>query len=221
MQYQIQLEKREAGSKALAATREAGNIPGVVYGADREVISVATKAIPFAKLYAAAGGSALIDATIDGAAPVKVLVQDVQINPLKGEVIHVDFRQINMSETMRVNVPLVLVGDSAAVKALGGTLVHQMDEVEIECLPKDLVANIEVSVASLATFEDKVTVADIQVPAGVKILSDMDAVVAMVEAPRSEEELAALNQAVEVDVSKIEVLTEKKKDEEAAEAPKA
>ncbi len=218
MQYQIQLVTRAAGSKALAASREAGNIPGVVYGPDRESISVATKAIPFVKVYALAGGSAFIDATIDGADPVKLLVQDVQVNPIKGEVTHIDFRQINMLETMQVKVPVVFVGESHAVKGLGGTLVTQMDEVEIECLPKDLIANIEVSIGQIATFEDKITVAKLAVPAGVKILSHAEDIVAFVEAPRSEEELAALNEKIEVDVSKIEVLAEKKKDEEPAEA---
>lgn len=221
MQYQIQLETRAAGTKALAASREAGNIPGVVYGPDREATSVATKAIPFAKVYAQAGGSAFIDASIDGAAPVKLLVQDVQVNPIKGEVTHIDFRQINMNETMQVKVPVVFVGESLAVKGLGGTLVTQMDEVEIECLPKDLIANIEVSIDQIATFEDKITVAKLVVPAGVKVLSHADDIVAFVEAPRSEEELAALNEKVDVDLTKIEVLTEKKKEDDAADAAKA
>lgn len=219
MNHQITVEKRETNKRSLAQTRSHGLVPGVLYGGpDRSAVAVATKSSAFDKLYATAGTSTLVDCAFAGAASVKVLIQDVQYDPVSGSVLHVDFRQINMTETMRLTVPLEFIGDAPAVRELGGTLVHAVNEVEIECLPTDLVTNITVDVGILATFNDQLTVKDITVPKGITILNNPDDAIAHVEAPRSEEELAALNQAVEGDVTKVEVLSEKKKDEEEKEA---
>lgn len=215
MNNQITLEKRESGKQSLAHARTTGLVPGVLYGPDRQAVAVATKATAFEKLFASVGSSTLIDCTLVGDASVKVLIQDVQYDPVSGSILHVDFRQVNMSEKMRVSVSLEFVGDAAAVRELGGTMVHTLNEVEIECLPTALVAHLTVDVSSLATFDNKVSVKDLVVPQGIVILNNPDDVIAFVEAPRSEEELAALNQTIEADVSKIEVLTEKKKEEEA------
>lgn len=216
MALQITLEKRDTNKRALEAARSAGKVPGVIYGTDRETVAVAVPGNTFQKLFTQAGSATLIDCVVGSEAPVKALIQDVQVNPVNGMFMHVDFRQINMNVAMRVNVPLSFIGDSVAVRGLGGTMVHTLDEVEIECLPKDLPAHIEVSVAGLATFDDKLSVASITPPPGVTILNAPEDMVAYVEAPRSEEELAALNEAVVGDVSQVEVIKEKKEEKEDA-----
>ncbi len=97
---------------------------------------------------------------------------------------------------------------------MGGTLIQALEEVEVTALPDKLVSEIEVDIAKLATFDDVIHVSDIVVPEGIEIKNEGETAVASVQEPRSEEELAALNEAVDFDVSKVEVLKEKKESEE-------
>ncbi|HBR71634.1 MAG TPA: 50S ribosomal protein L25, partial [Candidatus Moranbacteria bacterium] len=99
---------------------------------------------------------------------------------------------------------LEFVGESPAVKENGGILVKNMDEVEVKCLPADLPSKFEINLSMLAKFEDHITVADIKVPQGVEILAEKEAVIALVIPPRTEEELASLDEKVEADVTKVE-----------------
>jgi large subunit ribosomal protein L25 len=192
-------------------------IPAVVYGAGIEPKSVQLDRAAFTKLYKTAGESTLIELQIEGDKPVNVLIQDIQYDPLRSEVIHADFRAVDMSKKIEADVKLHFFGDAPAVKALGGTMVHTMETVRVRALPKDLVSQLDVDVSSLATFEDAVQVKDITVPEGMEILANENQTLAIVEAPRSEEELAALDKAVEMDVTAVEkVEAKKKEDEEAA-----
>jgi len=184
-------------------------VPGVLYGPDRESVPVSVQSLAFDRLFSEAGSSALVDATYNNEAPVKVLIQDVQLDPVTDRPVHVDFRQIKMGEKMSFTVPVEFIGESEAVEALSGTLVKNITDVEINCLPKDLVATLEVDLAKLATFEDALTVADLSVPEGIEILSDESDKLAYVEAPRTEEEIAALEAPVEGDVADVEVDGEK------------
>ncbi len=226
MTHTITLLKRETTTKQLEALRKSGVIPGVLYGPDREVVSVQMKAYDFQKMYEEAGRSSLIDCTYNGEDAVKVLVQDIQRDPVFGNITHVDFRQIKMGEKMRVKVPLEFTGEAAAVTMLAGTLITNVSEVEVECLPKDLISSIEVPLASLATFEDSIAVKDLSVPDTITILSDETNTVVFVEAPRTVEEMEKLDEAVEEDVAGVAVEGEKPEDapegeaDAKAEAPK-
>ncbi len=207
--------KREKAAKHLLLE---GKIPAVVYGGkENRVIEVET--MPFKKTFAEAGESSLIDLSVDGAAPVKVLVQDLQHDPLSGGVIHVDFLEVNMAKKLTTEIPIEFIGESMAVKGLGGTLVKNHATLEVECLPGDLVHEIKIDLAPLQTFEDVIRVKDITPPPGIVFLAEPGEVIALIEAPRSEEELKALEGAVESSVEKVEVLEKKKKegDEEGAE----
>jgi large subunit ribosomal protein L25 len=180
--------------------------------------------LPFNKLYKEAGESTLIDLKIDETAPVKVLIQEVEADPLTGKLAHVDFRQIKMTEKIKVDALLKFIGEAPAVKELGGTFVHSMEKIEIECLPQDLVHEIEIDLSVLKTFEDRIHIKDLKVPSGVKILSDMNATIAAVEAPLTEEELKAeLETPVVEKVEEVGVVEKEKKEgeEEAAAAPEA
>jgi hypothetical protein len=115
------------------------------------------------------------------------------------------------------------VGIAPAVKELGGTLVQSLEEIEVMSLPDALVHEIEVDVTKLVTFDDVIRVKDITIPAGIEVKSSLEQAVASVQPPLSEAELAALDSAVDADVSKVEVLTEKKEEApaEGAEAAPA
>ncbi len=197
--------------------RAVGKVPAVVYGAGMEPQTVAVDRALFQKMHAEAGESTLIDFSVDGGEAVKVLVQAVQYNPLNESPVHVDFRQINMNIEMTAMIELEFVGESQAVKE-GGTLLTQMDSVEITCLPKYLVTSIQVDLSVLKTFDDVVHVSDLKFPEGIVAAEDGESVVAKVSAPLTEEQLKEMEAStVPASLEQIEVEKKGKKDEEAAE----
>lgn len=201
------------------ATRGAGLLPGVVYGAGSQAESVAINLSEFNKLYRVAGESTLIDFVLDNKEIGKVLVQDVQFDPVSDRVIHVDLRRIDMNKKMRAPVTLKFVGEAPVIKAQGGTLVTNLQTVEVECLPKDLVSNIEINIGVLNSFEDVIKVKDLVLPAGIKVLSPQaEDLVAKAARAMTEEEIKAMEEAnASLDVSKIES-AKPVKPEEGAEA---
>lgn len=197
------LERAESG-KGLDKLRADGLIPAVRYGHGQEPMNLSVRYIDFAKLYKAAGESTLVELSFDGKKPVNALIHDVQTDPLSGRFTHIDFYQVNMDEEIETDIPLEFVGEAPAVKALGGVLIRNLDEVKVKCLPKDLPHSLAVDLTRLATFDDQFKVSDIAVPAGVEMLETLDTIVALVEAPRTEAEVAALDEKVEMDVTKVE-----------------
>lgn len=208
------VKREEVGRKNYAARLE-GNVPAIVYGSEIEPQSIAIESGAFARALKQAGESTIIDLMLDGKA-IKVLIQDVQRDPLSHDVIHIDFRQVNMLKPIEAKIGLNFIGESVAVHALGGTLVKSIEEIEVRCLPSKLVHELDVDVSLLKTFDDAVKVKDIVVPEGMEVLTDADFTVATVEAPRSEAEMAALDEKVEADVSQVEV-EKKGKEEEVKE----
>lgn len=199
------------------AVRAEGRVPGIMYGAGSTPASFSVSGVELEKLYRVASESTLIDFTLDTGTPVKVLLQDVQFDPVKGKITHVDFRQINMNEELEVEVEINLVGLAPAVKELGGSLVQQLESVLVKCLPKDLISSVDVDVSGLSTLDHAIYIKDLILPVGVAPLNEPEAVVAKIEAPMTEEEMKALEEggAAPVDLSKIEVSEKKGKKEEA------
>ena len=219
MTLNLEAQTRKIIGKKVRDLRKGGFIPAVVYGKDVKPQNLSVQALPFVKLYKEAGESTLIDLKVDSAAPVKVLIQEVQADPLTGALSHVDFRQIKMTEKIKAEVLLKFIGESSAIKELGGTLIRSIDKIEIECLPSDLVHEIEVDLSVLKTFEDRIHLRDLKIPAGIKVLSDMNATVATAEAPLTEEEMKAeLETPVVEKVEEVGVVEKEKKEgeEEAA-----
>ncbi len=171
--------------------RRAGELPAVVYGFGIDNSPVTVDRKTFWKVYGAAGGNTLIDLAIDGGKTVKVLIQDVQLDPVLDVPIHADFYAVNLKETVQTEIPLNFVGDAPAVVDLEGSLVTNKTEVEVKALPTDLISEIDVDVSVLKTFEDIIRVSDLKVPSTIEILDDPEDVVALVNEPKSDEELQA------------------------------
>lgn len=190
-------------------------LPAVVYGMGASATSVTLNYEEFVKLFAEAGEASLIDLLIGDKADGKVLVQDVAYDPVSDRMVHVDLRRIDMNKEMTATVELRFVGESPAIKAQGGTLMHNIVEVEVKCLPKDLVSHIDVDLSVLKTFDDVVKVKDLVVPAGITITSPhADDLVAKATAALTEEEIKAMEAAAApVDLGKIEVAGKKKEEE--------
>jgi large subunit ribosomal protein L25 len=206
---ELKTEKREIKGKKVSTLRSNGFIPAVVYGKGVEPISLTISLRDFSKLYKEAGESSLVDLLIEDKT-LKVLVSDVQLDPLTDQPVHVDFHKVNLTEEITANVPLRFENEeiAPAIKELGGVLVKEKDEIEVECLPTNIPHEIVVDVTSLATFDDIIHVSDLPIPSNVKLLTDGEEVVSLVKPPRSEEELESLNQEVVEDVEKVESVDE-------------
>lgn len=211
---------RELHGRATEALRAEGIVPAVVYGFGTEPTNIQVDRNAFLKVLAAAGSSTVVNLVI-GDKTFQVLIGEVQRNALNDFVAHIDFRAVDPNRKIEAKITLVLTGIAPAVKELGGTLLQTLEEVEVISLPNALVHEIVIDVSKLATFEDVIRVSDIAAPEGVEITTNADVAIASVQRPRSEEELASLNEVVDTDVSKVEVLKEKKlTPEETAEAEK-
>ena len=196
--------KRTVTGKAVEKLRKTGKLPAVLYGHKVALAQLELNARDFAKVFKQAGESTLIDLTVDGKSQ-PVLIQEVQNHYLNGQPIHVDFYAVNMDEKLKATVALHFIGESFAVKSLAGTLVKNLSEVEVECLPSDLPHSIDVDISVLKSFDDAIHVSDLKVSDKVKILANPDELVTNVTPPRTEEELKSLAETpVAEDVTKVE-----------------
>jgi len=214
MQLTIPAKLRNETGRKTNILRAEGSVPAVVYGFEIEPTNITIDRNEMERMYKSAGESTILTVDIDGKTH-EVLIQDVQRDALTGFFTHVDFRKIDMTKKVEAEISLTLVGEAPAVKELGGSLIQSLEEVQVEALPNALVREIEVDVSQLATFDDVVHVKDLIAPAGIDILTDENRTIASVQPPRSEEEMAALEEEVTEDVDAVEVTSEKKEGEES------
>ena len=205
----IQAEKRDSKIKS-SVIREKGKIPAVFYGRKEKSTPISVSEPDFLKAWGEAGESTIVGLAYEGK-DLSALIQDVEVDAVRGNPIHIDFYVTEADREVEVDVPLQFVGESVAVKELGGTLVKVLHDLPVVGLPKDLPHEIQVDISSLTTVESQVLVSDLALPAGVKPQGSMDDVVAAIAIAKEEEEAPA----AEFDASAIEI--EKKGKEESAE----
>lgn len=205
------LQRKERG-KQVVSLRGAGIIPAVLYGPHEKagiILSVQRK--EFEKVFKEAGESSLVSLEIENKA-TPVLIYDLQRDPISSQVTHVDFYQPPLDKEIEVTIPLVFEGQAPAVKDLGGTLIRNIQEVEVRALPQNLPHEIRVSVDTLSTFEDKILVRDLPAIANGKILRSQEDIIAQVVPPEKvEEELA---KPVEEKIEEVGKVEKPKKEEE-------
>ncbi|MBI2624404.1 50S ribosomal protein L25 [Candidatus Parcubacteria bacterium] len=189
MTIQLSAAQRTILGKKVRTLRKQGQVPAVVYGHGAPTIALVVDSRELSRVYREAGESSLVELSVDGLSPKNVLIHDVSRDPLTSEFVHIDFYEVKMDEKLTAKVSLTFVGEAPATKGLGGTLVKNIHEVEVEALPKDLPHNLTVDVSKLATFEDRIIVQDVVLPPGVKVLADANEIVALVAPPRIEEEV--------------------------------
>ena len=206
-------ERKEFGKKLVDA-RKQGKLPIVAYGRKEKGVSYFVDGKEFQKVWAQSGESTVVTLQI-GTTAKDVLIHDVTLDPVSDLPIHADLYVIESGAMVEVKIPLEFVGIAPAVKTLGGILVKVLHEVEIRALPKNLPHKLAVDTSALATFEDRVTIKDIKVPEGAKIIfPHADEIVALVMPPKEEKE----EEAAPVDLTKIEVEKKGKKPEEGEDA---
>lgn len=212
--HHLAAESRTQLGKQSKKLRRIDQVPAVVYGHGVASQSVVVTQPDLLRVFRQAGTTSLIDLAIAGGSPVTVLIHDIQRHPITSVIIHADFYQVTMTEKLQAEIELDFTGESAAVKELGGIFVRTLDKVKVECLPADLVPHIAVDISSLKTFDDRIHVRDIVAPTGITILDRGEEVVASVTRPRSEEEIAALSEKVEEDVTVVGTVEKAKPEDE-------
>ena len=168
-----------------------GLIPAVLYGHNVKNINLAIPFSQFMKVYNEAGENTLVNLKVEGKDPVKVLIHDIDHDVVTNAVRHIDFYQVNMTEKIEAEIPIHFIGESPAVKELGGTLVFQLDALPVKCLPADLIKSVEVDVGGLKDFDAAIHIKDIAIPPSLEVLRDKDDVIVMVSRPRAEEPVEA------------------------------
>lgn len=212
----VALTTRETLRKGLQQLRKEGNVPAVMHNHGKESIHVTGDFIELTKVFSQAGKHHPVEVKIDGTNHL-ALIKDVDFEPTKHRIRHVVFQAINRNETTTAEIPVILSEGNIPAERLNLLVVTHLDVVEVEALPRDLPDQFVVDASSLGQPGDKLTVADIQVPKGVTILTDAENVIATVEIPK--------DQIAEADAAQAELAASSGKpaeaEETADEAPEA
>jgi large subunit ribosomal protein L25 len=185
----LQVRPREGrGSKDAKALRAAGDIPGVIYSAttDTQAIVVNARALR----QAVSGGlHTILDVTLDGDGQTRpVLIKDLQLDPVRGRVVHIDLHEIRLDQVIQTVIPVHLEGHAEGVN-MGGALNQPVHELHVDALPADLVDFISVDVSTLEIGQS-IRLSDLEAPPGVTFTDDLEStVIATIAAPVSEDEL--------------------------------
>jgi large subunit ribosomal protein L25 len=172
------------GSRSARRLRREGLVPGVIYGGDSGPEHFAVDARILRNTLAHSG--AILEVSVDGGAGSPVLVKDVQRHPVRGEAVHLDLLRVRMDQAIQATVTLELTGADAAPGVVeGGVLSHEARELTIEALPGDIPDSIVHDVSGLE-MNSTVTLAEVSVPSGVKLLDDPEMVVASITPPTAE-----------------------------------
>ena len=166
--------------------RREGLIPAVIYGAGQPSVALAVDPKIITRiLHSDTGHNSIFDLAIEGGAAGKAMIVDWQNEPIKGHLLHIDFKRIAMDKKMQVSVPVHLVGTAAGVKNSGGILSQVLHEVEIECLPGDIPSHIDVDVTNLE-MNQSLHISDLPHSDKIEYLGEEDEVVAIVTYVKAE-----------------------------------
>jgi large subunit ribosomal protein L25 len=177
----LKAAKRHIEGKKVSALRREGVTPAHLFGPKVESQTIQVDTATLKRALGEAGHTGLINLHLGHEkSPRTVMVREVQIDTFKNELLHVDFYQVLLTENIKVDVPLILVGESAAAKTKGNTLVQELNQLTIQCLPGNIPSTISVDVAPLITADQMVRVRDLQIGKDIQVINDPDVVVARI-----------------------------------------
>jgi large subunit ribosomal protein L25 len=207
---------RKVIGKQVKALRRAGLVPANLYGRSVEPASLQIDARTLSRVLMQAGQSRLITLKVEGREPVQALAREIQREPITGTLYHIDLFAVSMTERIKLDVRIILVGESPAVQRGEGVLVHALNTVQIECLPGDLIDSIRLDISGLDKVDAHYAVKDLPVSAGVQILADPDETVVRVTLVREEKVEEVVVPTAEA-AAEVEVIEKGKKEEEVPE----
>jgi large subunit ribosomal protein L25 len=209
---ELSVEPREAvGKAAVGRLRRKGLVPAVLYGRGAAPVILAVSPLEVQRTLQGHGaGGVLVNLKLpsDGE-PRTAVVRELQYDPVRDTLIHIDFQAVRMDEQITVEVPIHVVGEAAGVREQSGVLAVLMRTVEVSCLPSQIPDRLDVDVSALR-IHDVVTVADLQLPEGVRVTTPSTQPVATVAPPMAEEVVAT----AAAPAAEPEVVTERKPKEE-------
>jgi large subunit ribosomal protein L25 len=185
------LEPRGDHGRHLQALRRQGRLPGIVYGHNVDPVTVMVDGREFVRAFQRVGRNQLVDLQLGDEPVRKALIREVQRNPRDGDLLHVDFYQVNLTEKIESEVPIELEGEVEIVAKGEADLQRGLHEIKLECLPQDLPPVITVDVSGLKEVDDEIRVKDIKIPPGCELLDDPEDLIVKVAAHREEVEEAA------------------------------
>ncbi|HEX6317120.1 MAG TPA: 50S ribosomal protein L25/general stress protein Ctc [Gemmatimonadaceae bacterium] len=207
------LPRKDTGKGAARTLRRDGRFPAVIYGHSREPLPLSVPSREFERLLErVAAENTVIELSIDGTM-ARTLIREIQRHPVKRNVLHVDFQELVAGERVIVSIPIVLQGTAEGVRNAGGILSQVMQELECRVDPLNMPPNIVVDVTNVS-IGHSIHVSEMVIPEGVEVLEDPEATVAVVAAPRVEEETPAPGAAPEA-AAEPELIRKPKEDEEA------
>jgi len=216
----LKATKRDVVGKQVKALRREGKLPAVIYGRHTDPVNVNldahTAAVALAKLTA----SSLVTIDVEGTEHL-ALVREKQRDYIKNKLLHVDFLAVSLTEKLRTKVAVHFVGVSLAVKDFNAVLVHNLEELEVECLPADLPERIDIDISAMKKPGEGIRVREVQVSDKVRLLADPDTMVAVATFAKVEEETAAVAGAVATPgATEPEIAVERGKKEDEADDKK-
>lgn len=182
MTIKLKSEKRELFGRKVSRLRKEAKIPANIFGKKVKSEAITVDSKEFSEVFEKAGETQIID--LNGK---PVLVSNLQTDPVSGDYLHVDFRQVDLTEKIKADVPIELTGESPAEKLNLGIVVQQLNELDVEALPADLPEKIIVDVSGLAEVDQAIYVKDLKVDKKVEIKSDLELIVVKVDPPQKEE----------------------------------
>lgn len=192
MKYELEVEKRDRAGKGVARKlRRQGKIPGVLYGGGKSEFVAMDHKIARNLVISQVGHTGLLTVRIPGEQERIAVLQDHQIDPITGAILHVDLFEVSMKKPIRVKVPVTVIGEVPVGVKEGGILHQPMRELHIECLPAQIPDHIEINASEFGIGKG-VHVKEIEAPTGVKILDDQDLMVVHVATKMSEAKLESL-----------------------------
>ena len=218
----LKATRRSVTGKQVRALRRAGELPGVIYGHNVEPIVISMEAREAGKVLGRLTASSLVTVDVEGK-EYPSLVRERQRNYVKGNLIHIDFQAVSLTEKIRANVGIQVTGNSPAVKDFNAVMVNGLTELEVECFPQDLPERVVIDISTLIKIGDGLYVRDIVLSDKVEVLSGPEEMIILATAPKIEvEEVVTPEEAVVEEAAEPEVIEKGKKEEEeaAAEAEK-
>ncbi len=189
--FNLASEARKLTGHKVKNLRKEGLLPANIFGKDVDSTAIQIKNKEFMEVYKKAGETGIVEIKL-GKEDRPVLVHHVQVHPVTGAIIHVDFLQVNLKEKVTANIPVEVIGESPAEKSGEGTVVLLIQELEAEALPMDLPDSIEIDATKLTEVDQTVKVADLKYDrARIQLTDEPDSIVVKVEPPQKEEVIEA------------------------------
>jgi large subunit ribosomal protein L25 len=211
----VAAEKRDSrGKNEARRLRVRGSIPAVVYGAGQDAVPVSVDPAQLTHILRSSTGHNTIFSVDIAGESAPVMIVDWQEEPLRGHLLHVDLKRIDLTHRLKVKIPVQLRGEARGVKQQGGLLEVVTREVEIECLPDEIPEHFDLDVTSLMLGQN-LRASDIAVPESIKLVSSPDSVIAHIIAIRGTEEAAPAEAVAAAEPAQPEVIKKGKKEEEA------